>query len=212
MSKIWLFCFLFFLSPFLPAQENTILGQEDVWKAFQQYNPVSLQKASLFPEYDALLRQVASSFSAPRTLENEVELIALVKNFDNSIILHSIGQEYAESKTWQIASGTMPSAVQEEKMFQDLIGVVESLFKNTLEVKKIQISLYKEKIKEVKKQQELLPQDKKEQIENIKEEIKKVKKEIKELRKNNKQKIRDTAQKYFSDIKSSYQTEQKIYF
>ena len=208
MNKNLLFSMLFFMTCALSAQEVAKMGREDVLNAFKQYNPAALQKASLNQQYGDLLYKVSLAYSAPKTEENEVELIALVKNFDNSIILQSIKEEYESARTLQLMSGADLNAL-EEKTQEKLVKLVKDIYKNTLDVKEIQIDRYKQDLKAVKKNKNLSSEQKNTLSQEIEKRIEQVKKEINVLKKNRKQKIQDSARVYFVDIKAAYEAKQE---
>ena len=208
MNKNLLFSVLLFMSCTLSAQEVVKMGKEDVWNAFKQYNPSALQKASLNQQYGDLLYKLSLAYSAPKTEENEVELIALVKNFDNSIILQSIKEEYESARTLQLVSGADLNAL-EEKTQKRLLNLVKSIYKNTLEVKEIQIDRYKQDLKAVKKNKNISSEQKNTFSQEIEKKVNQVKKEINVLKKNRKQKIQDSARVYFVDIKTAYEAKQE---
>ena len=207
MKKSLLFLAALAVSSALCAQDNQLLGREDVLAAFKEYNPAALEKAATNPAYNDLLNKVVSAYSAPRTEERLNEMIALAMNFDNSILLQAAKEEYVEGRTLQAVSGEDMSAL-DKRVREDILKVVKSVFKNTLKVKDIQIDRYKEQIKAVKKDDSLSKQAKQEAVAQLNEQIKDVKAERKLLKKNSKQKIQDTALVYFAEIRSNYDKQQ----
>lgn len=197
------------VSSALCAQENQNLGREDVLAAFKEYNPAALEKAARNPAYNDLLNKVAAAYSAPDTDERQNEMIALVKNFDNSVRLQAAREEYFNGRTLQAVSGEELAAL-DARVQAELQEVVKSVFDNTLEVREIQIDRYQEQIKAVKKDDSLSKEQKKASVAELKDKIKAVKTEIKTLKKNSKQKIQDTAGVYFADIRSEYTRRQDI--
>lgn len=197
------------VSSALCAQENQNLGREDVLAAFKEYNPAALEKAARNPAYNDLLNKVAAAYSAPDTDERQNEMIALVKNFDNSVRLQAAREEYFNGRTLQAVSGEELAAL-DARVQDELQEVVKSVFDNTLEVREIQIDRYQEQIKAVKKDDSLSKEQKKASVAELKDKIKAVKTEIKTLKKNSKQKIQDTADVYFADIRSEYTRRQDI--
>lgn len=197
------------VSSALCAQENQNLGREDVLAAFKEYNPAALEKAARNPAYNDLLNKVAAAYAAPDTDERQNEMIALVKNFDNSVRLQAAREEYFNGRTLQAVSGEELAAL-DARVQAELQEVVESVFDNTLEVREIQIDRYQEQIKAVKKDDSLSKEQKKASVAELKDKIKAVKTEIKTLKKNSKQKIQDTAAVYFADIRSEYTRRQDI--
>ena len=197
------------VSSALCAQENQNLGREDVLAAFKEYNPAALEKAARNPAYNDLLNKVAAAYAAPDTDERQNEMIALVKNFDNSVRLQAAREEYFNGRTLQAVSGEELAAL-DARVQAELQEVVKSVFDNTLEVRKIQIDRYQEQIKAIKKDDSLSKEQKKASVAELKDKIKAVKTEIKTLKKNSKQKIQDTADVYFADIRSEYTRRQDI--
>lgn len=203
MKKSLLFLAALAVSSALCAQENQNFGREDVLAAFKEYNPAALEKAAQNPAYNDLLNKVAAAYSAPRTDANQNELIAMVKNFDNSIRLQAAREEYFNGRMLQVMSGEEINAL-DQRVTSQLVEVVQGVFDNTLEVKNIQIKRYKDQLKAVKKDDALSKEQKKSAEADLKARIKTVKAEIKALKKNSKQKIQDTASVYFSEIRSDY--------
>ena len=197
------------VSSALCAQENQNLGREDVLAAFKEYNPAALEKAARNPAYNDLLNKVAAAYAAPDTDERQNEMIALVKNFDNSVRLQAAREEYFNGRTLQAVSGEELAAL-DARVQAELQEVVKSVFDNTMEVREIQIDRYQEQIKAVKKDDSLSKEQKKASVAELKDKIKAVKTEIKTLKKNSKQKIQDTADVYFADIRSEYTRRQDI--
>ena len=197
------------VSSALCAQENQNLGREDVLAAFKEYNPAALEKAARNPAYNDLLNKVAAAYAAPDTDERQNEMIALVKNFDNSVRLQAAREEYFNGRTLQAVSGEELAAL-DARVQAELQEVVKSVFDNTLEVREIQIDRYQDQIKAVKKDDSLSKEQKKASVAELKDKIKAVKTEIKTLKKNSKQKIQDTADVYFADIRSEYPRRQDI--
>lgn len=187
----------------LCAQDKT-LGGQDILDAFKEHNPAALEKAASQPAYGTLLSKLTAAYSAPNTPENRLEMVALVKNFDNSLALQAAKEEYFRGRTLQDVSGTQLQAL-DERVSGQLLGAVQSIFQNTLAVRKWQIKGYKEDIKAVKKDKSLTKAQKNERVAALKAQIRAVKNEMKALKTNSKQKIADTAQVYFSDIRSDYE-------
>lgn len=204
MKKKILFLLALFSSSVLCAQQSQQLGKEDVLAAFKKYNPVALEKAAVNSAYHELLFKLVSAYSAPRTQENENELIALVKNFDNSLALQAVKLNYEKNRQLQLSTG-MDLQALDQKSYGYLLQIVQNIFDNTIDIKKIQIQRYKEEIKEIKKDKTLSSVQKKEQIKEIKNKISAVKLSIKQLKQNSKQKIQDTASVYWAEIRTDYE-------
>lgn len=203
MKKSLLFLAALAVSSALCAQEGQNFTRDDVFAAFQEYNPAALQRADSSPAYRDLLEKVAAAYTAPKTDENQNQLIALVKNFDNSLRLQAVKETYANSRTLQQMSGTQLADL-DERTTQQLQAVVQDIFKQTLQVKQIQVKRYKQQIKATKKDASLSAEQKTEQVAALQAQIRAVKTEVRNLKKSSSQKIQDTAKVYFADMRSEY--------
>lgn len=208
MKKSLLLLAALAVSSALCAQETQNFGREDVLAAFKEYNPAALEKAARNPAYNDLLNKLAAAYAAPRTEANQNELIALVKNFDNSVRLQAAREEYFNGRTLQAVSGTELKAL-EERVSGQILSVVRGIFENTVEVKEIQIKRYKKQIKTVKKDPALSKEQKAQTVAALKAEIKAARAEIQTLKRGSKQKIQDTAAMYFADIRSDFTAKQQ---
>lgn len=183
----------------LSAQETNHFTREDVLTVFGQYNPSVLKKAELNPAYQDVLEKLASSYSAPKTEENRLELIALAKNFDNSILLHAISRAYEDGFVLQRLSGLQLDALA-ARTREDLSAVFNNILYVTLELKEIRIEELQEEIKAVKADKTTDKLARKEKIKVLKGKIKAVKAEIKDLKKNRAEQVAAAAQLYMTDL------------
>lgn len=205
-KSLWLLAALA-VSSALCAQETQNLGREDVLAAFKEYNPAALEKAAQNPAYNDLLNKVAAAYSAPDTDVNQSEMIALVLNFDNSVRLQVVREDYFNGRTLQLVSGEELSAL-EDNVSEELQRIVKDVYKNTLKVKDLQIDRYKDQIKAVKKDDALSKEQKNEAVDKLNGQVKAVKAEIKTLKKNSKQKIEDTAAVYLAEMRAEFMKRQ----
>ena len=178
----------------LHAQEASLLNKDDLLIAFQLYNPSVLEKATKEEGYRTVLQQLVSSYTAVRNEQNELELIALVKNFDNSVLLQYTRQQYVNSRRLQDNAQTK----------KDLTEIFTSIYKNTLEIKKIQIKQYRQIIKEIKKDNTLSVQQKQQEIAFLKDKISQVKQVMRLLKMNAKASISATANAYLTQLQNEY--------
>ena len=181
MHKKWVLAALSILACSLCAQSKQNLDQQDLLAAFEQYNPSVLARAAENDEYGKILHQLTVEFSMPDTIENKTEMIALVKNFDNSLRLYMLRQAYLEGRTLQLVSGTQLIAL-ENSMMDQLTAVLQDVYKNTLEAKDIQIKQYKQQIKTVQKTDTLSKEQRKAEIAQLNQKIKDVKREVRSLK------------------------------
>lgn len=86
------------LSSALYAQHTLTL--EQARGIFAQYNPNLLERAAQSPQLNELVEQVLSSYVEQQPtddLQNHYALAALARNFDNSIALNVVTDEYAQA-------------------------------------------------------------------------------------------------------------------
>jgi len=195
---------LLLAAPVVFAQQTAVLDGQALQEAFEKYNPQALEKAAQDPFYHKIFTQLTSQYTAEKNDANEMELIALVKNFDNSVDLHLLGQYYKQQMDLQAATGTPLPALQEQ-VTQAVQERLQNAYDNTLFVKKIQIARYKEQIKQVRKNELLTADEKKAQINALKQQIKQVKEDVRSLKKNAKQKIKESAEAYVMQLKADYE-------
>ena len=205
MKKGWLALAVLAVSSAVCAQNQATLGKEDLLTAFERYNPAALEKAAQDEQYAAILEELVSAYQEPRTEISQYEMIALAKNFEPSIVLHVIGQNYLNQLTLQQMSGQILPAWQ-KNMFADLTPAMEQILDNTLFVRKLQIKDYKEQIKQLRADKSLSAGQKKQQQDQLKEKIRQVKKEIQGLKANRNKTIHAALENYAEQILSDYQS------
>ena len=189
-KNVWMLAILAF-STALCAQETGQLGKADLLAAFKQYNPAALEKASADKLYGEILNKLAAGYSAPNTEEERYELIGLAKNFDNSLRLQLLRENYFQGRTLQLVSGTELAALRQQT-YAALVTVFEDIFKNTLQLKQLQLADYKQQFK-----QNRTPQ--------LKEQIRQLKQEIAQFKRHSRQKIQATAEVYLAQLEAAYQ-------
>lgn len=204
MKKGWVLLAALFASSAIGAAQSQTLGKQDILDAFKRYNPAALEKAALSRQYEDLLNKLAESYSAPRTEKNQLEMIALVKNFDNSIRLQGVKNRYAEGRTLQLVSGTDLTSLDRTTR-AEILALVENIYQNTIEVKEIQLKNYKAQRKAIKKSRVLSRDEKKRIVAVFDQQIKDVKEELSSFKQDHQQKIQDTADVYFAEIRSNYE-------
>ena len=185
----------------LYAQDSQKYTQEEVLAVFAQYNPAVLEKAKNNAQYNEILQNLAASYQKEKTAQSETELIALVKNFDNSLRLFVIAKTYENGLALQQASN-IDLAALEGATRADLLAVFEDIYEQTLDIHNAEIKLCKARIKALKKDKSLDKQERNAQIEKENARIKELKAEIKQLKKDAKNKVRSASELYFSDLKA----------
>ena len=79
----------------LCAAEN--YNREKVLALFAQYNPAVLEKAQQDENYDAIVQSVAEAYNVAQTDDNHYTLLALIRNFDNSLDLNALTAQYRKA-------------------------------------------------------------------------------------------------------------------
>lgn len=184
----------------LYAQDSQKYTQEEVLAVFAQYNPAVLEKAKTNEQYNDILQKLAASYQKDKTADSQTELIALAKNFDNSLRLFIIAKTYENGLALQQASN-IDLAALETTTQDDLLAVFEDIYENTLAIHEEEIKLCKARIKALKKDKSLTKEDRKAQIAKENDRIKALKTEIKQLKKDSKEKVRSASELYFADLK-----------
>lgn len=190
------------------AQEKTVFDGEDLLLVFREYNPAVLQNAANDSTYGRVLQDLVQHYSVPRTEQNGYELIALAKNFDNSLMLQLLRKQYLHRRTLENASG-LAAPMLKEDMMHDVQVVLQDVFKNTLAVKNLQLKNEKKKLKELRKNKNLSAQEKQNQTEQLRAQINQTKQDIRLLKQDTKQKIKATAQAYLDKLEAQLSAAQQ---
>lgn len=192
----------------LSAQETPVYNTEEVLAMFAEYNPAAVQKAKTNADYSSLMNKVAEAYRAPKTPAAQVELIALIKNFDNSIALQQIKLQYENDlKLQQVSS--IDLAAKDAQTLGKLETVFNNILQQTLAVKEWQIGWYEEQIKSFKRNKEMDKGARNARIKEFKNNIKALKKEMKELKKNSQTQVTASAGVYLADLKTDLAARQK---
>jgi len=193
------------ISSALYAQEDVLLGKEELLAAFEKYNPSVLDNAARNDAYASIVNQLLDSYSAPRNEQNELELIALAKNFDNSIVLYLLREQYLRGRLLQEVTPTSLPSLEEGTRSQ-LILVLQRMFANTVEVKEIELARQQQVLKQIRQDKNLSAAQKREHIQKTKAQIKQIKQNLREFKANSKQKIYATAQLQLEQFQAIYES------
>ncbi len=157
-------------------------NREKVLDIFSQYNPAVLENARQNADYNAVLEGLLASYNAPETEENRYELIALARNFDNSIRLKALAVNYEEAVLFSQMSGLdLSSAVLHFR--RELTPVFQNIWAVTVQLREYQIDEYEAQLKELRKNKTLSKETRQAREAVLKEKIKALKTEIKSLKK-----------------------------
>ena len=136
--------------------------REKVLELFAQYNPSVLENARQNEAYAAILESFLSSYAAPQTEQNRYELIAVARNFDNSIRLQQATAEYRDAFIFSHMSGA-PLAPAAVRFRSQLLPLFANIWAATVELREYELQCVEEQLKAVRKNKKLSPQEREEQ-------------------------------------------------
>ena len=185
----------------LQAQDGQKYSREDVLAVFAQYNPQVLENAKVNEDYNRILQQWATAYQREKSPQADWELMAVAKNFDNSLRLFAITKTYEESLALQKAAN-MELASLDVSTRQALLAVFQDIYNATLDIKAQEIAQTKARMKAVKKDKTLAAEQRKQKLAQEKSLLKDLKTEVKTLKKDSSSKVQAASDVYFADIKA----------
>ncbi|WP_428041493.1 hypothetical protein [Candidatus Avelusimicrobium fimicolum] len=203
--SLFLLATLAMSSALYAQQDANGYNREKVLDIFAQYNPVVLENAKNNADYNAVLENLAVSYQAPDTEEARFELISVARNFDNSIRLHMLSEQYEETLFLSAVNG-VDSAATDKYFTRQVSDVLARVWAVTVNLREEQAKEYKRQLSQVKKDKTLSPADRSAKITALKAKIKAVKAEIKSLKKDSGEQISASAQAYIQQAQVRVQT------
>lgn len=183
------------LFPSLYGQEN--FDREKVLEIFSQYNPVVLEKAQENKDYHFVLETLAEQYNFPITRQSRLELIAIARNFDNSIRLDFLTDNYKKS-VFLSQVGGMDLASVRAGFSKELMPIFQNVWAVTVQVKELELKEYREELSSVKKDKSLSKEQKQNEISFLKQAVKNTKQEIKLLKKEVALQLLDAVEEYIA--------------
>ena len=190
------------MSSALYAQPDaSTYNREKVLDIFAQYNPAVLENAKKNADYNAILEDLAASYQAPDTEDARFELISVARNFDNSIRLHTLAEQYEEALFLSAVNGVDASATDKyfNRQVADVLGRVWAV---TVNLREEQVKEYKKQLAQVKKDKTA---DRTAKSNALKAKIKAVKAELKALKKDPGSQISTAAQAFGQQVQTRVQ-------
>ena len=190
------------MSSALYAQPDaSTYNREKVLDIFAQYNPAVLENAKQNADYNAILEDLAASYQAPDTEDSRFELISVARNFDNSIRLHTLAEQYEEALFLSAVNGVDASATDKyfNRQVADVLGRVWAV---TVNLREEQVKEYKKQLAQVKKDKTA---DRTAKSNALKAKIKAVKSELKALKKDPGSQISTAAQAFGQQVQTRVQ-------
>lgn len=172
------------LTPAVYAQaDGAPFTREQVLEIFSQYNPSVLEQAAQNDDYNAVLDSFLSAYESSGMPMDRMELIAVARNFDNSIRLQIITDAYSQTASAvRLMGGDSASA---EKLFrEELTDVFSRVWAVTVQLRRYQLTETKRALKNLRADQTLSQEARDVQIAALKSEIRALKAELKSLQAN----------------------------
>ena len=194
---LWVLATCLMASAVYAQQGAASFSREEVLDLFAKYNPSVLERARQNPDYNAVLEDFLTSYLSGGVPADSYEIMAVARNFDNSINLQILKDIYAQ--LWLTAKLTGGEIAPSRKLFtQDVRDVVTNIWAVTAQLRQVQLDDLKAQRRAVKKDASLAPQDKKMRLAQLDDHIKSLKTEIRSLKKNAGEQITSTAEEFVS--------------
>lgn len=163
--------------------ESGYYTREKVLDLFAQYNPAVLENARQNSDYNAVLESFLSSYQKIENAPNRYELIAIARNFDNSIRLKGVTLAYENAVIFSQMSGGDIAAAR-VRFHTDLLSVFQNIWAVTVHLREYEITELEEQLKSLRKDTALSAPQKEDRKAELKEKISVLKQELKKLQKN----------------------------
>lgn len=172
------------LTPAVYAQEDSSrFTREQVLEIFSQYNPSVLEQASQSDDYNAVLESFLAAYEEASIPADRADLIAVARNFDNSIRLQVLTDAYLQTASAMRLMGADASSA--EKLFrEDLTDVFSRVWAVTVQLRSYQLAEAKAALKAARADKTLTKAQRNAQVTALKNEIHALKVELKSLQKN----------------------------
>lgn len=184
----------------LCAAEN--YNREKVLALFAQYNPAALEKARQNADYNTILQSVAQAYDLPETDENRYTLLALIRNFDNSLDLNALAAQYEKAFYINTVNGLDTSAIAQQ-FRSNLVPVFNGIWAVSLQTHKEHLKGAKAAVKALKKDVSLSAEEKEKALAYQKATISFLKQEIKNLKKDSASQIVAACDSYATQTEQS---------
>ena len=205
--SLFILAFLAMYSASYAQADDAFYTREQVLDIFSQYNPSALEKARQDEGYQQILEAFLSSYPHQPSPEEEFELLAAVRNFDNSILLQSLSQSYRQALLTARMTGHSLERLRPSYR-KEFIHVTGRIWAVTLQVREFQRQEYKRQIRETRRDKTLLPEVRSEKIKDLKRILSYVETELKSLRADPGLHISVAAQSYMKQQEDFLQEEE----
>jgi len=177
------------------AQTGSSFSREEVLDLFAKYNPSVLERARQNPDYNAVLEDFLTSYLNGNVPADSYEIMAIARNFDNSINLQILKDIYAE--LWLTSRLTGGDIAPSRELFKkDVTDVVSNIWAVTTQLRQVQLADLKKQRRVLKRDDSLNSQEKQLALAKLNDHMKALKTEIKSLKKNAGDQIVSTAEEF----------------
>jgi len=205
-KSTWLLPLFVFLPVICAQAEENFFSREQVLEAFERFNPQVLENARQDEAYQQILEQLVSSYRAENTPANWIELVALTRNFDNSIQLESLKQIYRQAwLTAKMSGGNMDPVRRDAR--QDVIHILTQVWAVTVQVREYQLKQIQAQLRELSGDKTLTPEEKAAQQESLTQGILSLRNELKGLQQDPGEYIVSMADNYMANLDKSLNEE-----
>ena len=181
-----------------PSQES--LSRAEVLDIFARFNPSVLEKAQQNPQYNEILQQFLDSYS---TDISRNELIAAVRNFDNSIRLRFLLETYYTLWTGARLSGTDATPIR-QKVVSDVTDVMEQVWAVTVSLRAYELQQAQTQLAQLRADHSRTDFARASEEQQLREVIKALQAELKSLRKNPGQYVLSAAEGYVAGAEEQF--------
>ena len=172
--------------------------REQVLDIFAQYNPSVLEYASQNAGYNAILEGFASSYQLPQTPENRYELVAAVRNFDNSLRLAAAAQAYQDAVLYARMSGNeMPMAAA--RFRQEILPVFTKIWAVSVQVYQYQAVQTQAALKRLEQEKDLSAEERSRREASLRRQLAFVNAQLQALQQDPGQKVVAAAEVYIAE-------------
>ena len=173
------------LSSALYAQQP--LTYQDTEDVFLRYNPQLMAQSAQDDNMRNLVEQVIATFVSQQpenTLENRYTLIALARNFENSLILQAVTEQYQTTLLYAQLGNREVAEPAQENARKTLLENYARMWAVSVQVKEDLLAQYEKARKEVGKESLLTPAEQKARQARLDDTIYALRADIRQLRTN----------------------------
>lgn len=188
------------LAPALHAQaDNARFTREQVLEIFAQYNPSVLERAQADEDYNTVLESFLAAYENSQASAARTELIAVARNFDNSIRLQVLTNVYKQAVASARLMGRDTSSA--DNMFrEDLTDVFSRVWAVTVRLRQYELAETKRALKTVRADKTLPKAEREAQMLRLKKQIRSLKAEIKSLKQHRGEAVSSAVDAYMLQI------------